>query len=351
MDFKYKRLVNWICENGGDLDRDIFMDSKSPDNRTLKVAADKPANVILMCVPKKCTISGNLVECTTKLLKEMSLGEESFYHPFVDILPSMETLRKQLPFLQETTTEYVQKYKQIIQNEANVLYNALQGSDLPNSYKTGNIALYAVALYHSRAWHTWGFIPLFDLCQHTNNPQRRGSVKQVDDFYTFSSGAEFTSGMEIQWEYNTESNIYLYRVYGIDTLFPINYVKFNLAIKPTVYLYELKKSILEQFNYTGAEVKLIFNDVGFNDRNLQLLRLIFCTDREFLDGCLGMSELVVPFLNLRNERTAVKKLCDSLRAQQLTTDLNDKYVQKYNEICDKNITLLQKHWVGLLSDN
>lgn len=79
-----QKVVEWIRENGGYVDEDIYLDGES-----LRVRKEKPKDAKLLEIPSKCFFKGSVMAVATGLYREFIKGEKSFFYPFLATLPKM----------------------------------------------------------------------------------------------------------------------------------------------------------------------------------------------------------------------------------------------------------------------
>lgn len=382
---KFENLVNWIKENGGEVDDDIFIDLVDEGNRTLKVSDNKYPNNLLIKVPKKCTIRcENEINRETKyiislkLLKEFNKGKESFYFPYLDILPTNDELYSHPIYkYNEADIEEIKEISDAVYNTLTAYNNDInkfydnyikENEELRDEYKTLSWARYIITLYHSRSWNVLGFIPLLDMIQHSTDPQEMSSVlSQEDGSLGFVNRKKLGKGGEMSHCYSLFSKINLYLNYGIDVNFEINYVPFTLTMNPENKLYDYKIACLKANNLYSGNNNLSFlcNESPFLPRVLIMMRILQLTefDLKMLRVFKNMKdeEQLEPLvfenniLSIENEYNSVKFLINYLENNKLQVkSRNMKYknliniLDNINEILDNKIENLKNYWKSLL---
>lgn len=164
---KYEKLFDWIRENNGYIDPDIYIFENENKERVLKTK-NKKVNIEAIVIPKKCCLlnEGDVIGLMKKLLNELQ-NPSSFYKPYIDVLPLPESFTTH-PFMNFNEDD-VPTIKKIC-NEAGEYLEKLHISF--NIIKTAlncaeSIAKYIFLLYNTRSWST-GFIPVIDMMNHSD---------------------------------------------------------------------------------------------------------------------------------------------------------------------------------------
>lgn len=157
---KFQALVNWVRENGGYVDKDVYV-----DGQLLRCKKDKLPLEVLIRIPYPLAIKGeSWIYHTIELLNEIGKGKESFYYPYIDMLPSMFEM-KEHPFFKfkEDDIQHIEK----INLEASLLlknlykdYNQLKEKGCSQDEE---MLKYAIIITSCRARERDGFTPVLDM--------------------------------------------------------------------------------------------------------------------------------------------------------------------------------------------
>lgn len=329
---KFENLVKWVEENGGYVDKDLYLFVDENGDRCLKIKKPKLAKELLAVIPKECNISGKTwIETCLNLLSEFPKEEKSFYHPYLEMLPKMEML-KDHPFFKFEEKE-VETIKSIHFESGTRLKNLylniellkVVSSDLaiPGMYKTEKWLKYILLLCNTRSWGSIGMIPIIDLLQHTQQGDNCNTVSFGDRTHLHCKQLNINDSLSLCYREGSISDFYI--SYGIPIL-DINYINAVLEI-PT--LTEKQKKLI------GSIVTLYFSDVGLDLNTLKQLRVITMKENEDFNN-----NLVHPELNKRCAQF-VLPILEKSRIKQVP--VHDRYkifyniIAKHNEIIDKSI--------------
>lgn len=165
---KYEKFFDWIRQNNGYVDPDLYIFENENKERILRTKSKK-VNTEVMIIPKKCCIlseTQNNLEIMSNMLKEFQ-NPNSFYKPYIDILPSYDTFSKHvfsifseadIPSVKEICLEagsHLEKLHECFK----IVKDKLKCSEM--------IAKYIYLLYNTRSWSN-GFIPLIDMMNHSD---------------------------------------------------------------------------------------------------------------------------------------------------------------------------------------
>lgn len=186
---KYQVMFEWIRQNGGYVDEDLYIEENESKDRLVKTRKKKE-KVDLMIIPKKCCIEGeNQLEIMKNMLKELSssdMGSFSFYKPYLDTLPPFSSFSNH-PFLNfneadipiiKTINEEAGFHLEKLHKIFNEVKNEL------NCYEEK--AKYVFLLFNTRSWST-GFVPLVDLMQHSETRCNINTLVKTENEYKISA--------------------------------------------------------------------------------------------------------------------------------------------------------------------
>lgn len=166
---KFETLVNWVRENGGYVDKDVYA-----EGQLLKCKKNKLSLEVLIRIPYPLTIQGDSwIDHSIRFLNEIDKGKESFYYPYIDILPTISEM-KEHPFFKfkEDEIEYIEK----INLEASLilknLYKDYKQLKENSKIEDEELLKYIVIITSCRARENAGFTPILDMLipsLYTNN--------------------------------------------------------------------------------------------------------------------------------------------------------------------------------------
>lgn len=167
---KYNKFFEWIRSNGGYIDPDIYIyENENGSNQRVVKTRVKKVNTEVMSIPQKCCMLNfekNNIEIMKTMLKELQ-NPNSFYKPYLDILPSFESFKNH-PFLIFNEDDIL-PIKEICYEASVHLEKLFICFDIAKKELkcSEELAKYVFLLYITRSWST-GFMPLIDMMQHSN---------------------------------------------------------------------------------------------------------------------------------------------------------------------------------------
>lgn len=182
---KYEVMFEWIRQNGGYIDEDLFIHENESEERIVKTKKRKE-NVDLITIPKKCCIEGdNQLEIMKNILKEISTPN-SFYKPYLDTLPLFSSFSNCV-FLNFEAKD-VSIIKTINEEAGFHFENQLNffGIVKKELNCSENMAKYIFLLCTTRSWST-GFVPLVDLMQHSESRCNIQTLSKAKNDYKISA--------------------------------------------------------------------------------------------------------------------------------------------------------------------
>lgn len=256
------------------------------------------------------------------LLHERSKDSQSFWYPYIQLLPQTYTT----PFFHresyvETTTVYY--LTETMRQSMIEVWDLVALKNL-----TLEDFLWAYTVISSRAFKIpelgTTLIPLADLANHVSFAQEAnlrtvGVDKQTDRFILKATEKSIVEGEELCLKYNSDlSNWQLLLYYGFtiennpfDSI--ILELKFN---EDEDYEMEMKKMLLINLNddlSLDHELKLTEDESIISDNLLASLRLVVMTDKELEEyNISNIEKLFSTKVNVDNERRALTKLLNML---------------------------------------
>jgi hypothetical protein len=225
---RFKNLCNWINENGGYVSDKIDIE-ETIYGRSIKCKSDIDPDEILFNLPKKLLLNKENLnlkidgdnfneKCTVviSLLLEIK-NEESFWQPYIDILPHMSELEKhplilhmsnKFPKISETLNNNLYSLQEDLYN----IFNFINDNFKIEGILTEEI-IWAYLIVTTRMWKNFGLVPLADLFQHKNNSTIYLKNTE-DDFIGMKSDHMIQSGETIFDNYNINDDTVLFTNYG-----------------------------------------------------------------------------------------------------------------------------------------
>jgi hypothetical protein len=376
---KYTKLIDWIKNNGGYIDDTIYIEIIEDGNRTMKVSQNRSIGDILIKIPKKCTITTDETEefhlkISHKLLQEFSKGDESFYKDYLNILPSLNQFSTH-PFYKYTDMKKIENISNYVYNYLNRFHisvdyfyeNYVKNDEhLPNEFKTIEWCKYVLILNSTRAWGTYGFVPVIDMIQHSFNLSDLNCVLENESGeLIFLNRKDLNRMNELSLGYNTYPNLDLYLNYNIYNRTDIGYIPIHCTLDKNSEIYQFQKDCLKRYNFETINDKItliLMND--FNPMNVLISRIMQMTEIDLkLLSTLYNFEKSDDLNNLnfsntvsmRNEYITIKYLINTINQLKIPIQNRDyeyetiiNLIDTHNTILDKNINYLKQYWQSLL---
>lgn len=358
---EYTKLIEWIKENGGFVDEDIYVNTISTGNRSLCTKNPKKESSRLIQIPKKCTIfsyTDNMYDTCINFIKEYS-NSESFYKPYFNTLPTVEQFKcfhplylydkSDLKEIEEICAKAAVCLKKSFE-EVDTLYSKLcETKEILTSCQTVECAKFCIAMYYTRGWKDCGFVPLVDMMQHVQESENTHSLMPMGNFVSLYCKA-CESG-ELTACYKTANQIELYVQYGILEN-DINFLDISLEI-PSLTLYQ--KNCLIKNRLFSNPITLHFSNKNLVLNTIKKARIISILDKEIKSETLFLSNTCI---SIDNDRRAIMFLRKVL--QQLIIPEQQTYSEKYfpihvlaesiNSIIKNTLNELNNMWLSYLQN-
>lgn len=234
----YTNLKSWIIENGGAVSDKVLLNTVN-NIRGLYSTEKIEKDEVLCSLPQKCILNITEYDATLDeynvnerfyklchlLATELYYDTDSFYYPYLKLLPSPEDLKSH-PYLYFTLDDInlmamhypqVGTYLKNIYNKSNKLLTNYLMVDplLPKYMHSLDFARYIVVLYHTRVWESYGFLPISDLANNTLNLSKSKLTFSCDEHFVKTSFShEVANDVEINWMYNKNNVLMTYLNYG-----------------------------------------------------------------------------------------------------------------------------------------
>lgn len=336
---KFENVVRWVEENGGYVDKDIYLYVYENGDRCLKTKKYKDDKEVLFRIPYECYIQGkSWYEVCVKLLNEFSKGKDSFYYPYLCMLPTISDF-KDYPLFKYNEDEIIviQKlnkecgrllqdcYKRIYTLEQ-IVKNLL----LPEYFKNRHLLKYVISLCNTRFFGTAGLIPIVDMLQHVQQKESCNVIIQIQDETIVDNLYKLNTGDSLTFCYRPGSMADLYITYGIPPILDVNYISACL-IFPDITEKQKKLIYIDYKDRTC----FYFSDNGIDIMTLRKARILTYDDN---------------LINLDANRKAIDLLMEVLKLsfEEEYPVLNDRYkifhdiTAKQNEIIRKSIEDFKK---------
>lgn len=298
---KFENLVRWVEENGGYIDKDIYLHVYENGDRCLKTKKYKDDKEVLFRIPCECYIQGkSWYEVSVKLLGEFSKGKDSFYYPYLCMLPSISNFKNHPLFkynedeiaiiakLNKECARLLQDcYKRIF-----TLEQIVKNLILPEYFKNREILKYVICLCNTRFFGTSGLIPIVDMLQHVQQKESCNVIIQIQEETIVDNMYKLNPEDSLTFCYRPGSMADLYITYGIPIL-DINYISVCLTFPDIT---EKQKKLLE-----GSNVTFYFSDHGIDAVTLRKARIL---NDEYDDNLIANKKaihLLTQVLNLSFE--------------------------------------------------
>lgn len=192
LDEKYQLLKKWILDNNGFINEKLDFTYINNENRYIVSNNDINPEELLFSIPDKLCINNKLINDIPNInninidnldinsimiliLKyHFSLGENSFYYPYLNLLPSYEDYNYHP--LYKYNDELGKKWRTISNKIVDMIESQIRIIDkiFDNFTKLGiNITYQEVKYYYmiiiTRQWTNVGLVPFADLLQHSNS--------------------------------------------------------------------------------------------------------------------------------------------------------------------------------------
>jgi hypothetical protein len=280
---KFDNLKHWITANGGHISNIILTCGQY--GRSYTAAAEIQPNDNLVSIPKSLWIDENssnvkhLAELSScekimiSLLLELRKGRESFYFPFIDLLPSYEEFETH-PLVEvdfNLDSLKIEKWKVICPGFADNIISLIDFYHRHYQHVTSYIEItkeefkYVYLLYLTRNWHK--FVPGADLFQHRRYKSLKGYNE--DDNFKISSGDSYSIGEDVYINYGNKTNVELMFQYGFKTdidFIPVYIPNFecdeSLELTPLGPNRELTRNLERLFNDDMKAIEFLLSYIS-----------------------------------------------------------------------------------------
>ena len=344
----------------------IYLDGDSQDDRSLYISENICHDTELISIPDKCRIKADGINNTCILLIKEFANPDSFYRPYLNLLPCVNNLQH-LPLYKYTpeTLPNLPTFKNTLIyyfNQAIELLNLLVKEELPETFKTFHWALYAMALYHSRAWGRSGFNPLIDLIQHENNTNLTNSVNESEEWTKFFTRKMYGMNTKLSWCYSKSNKLSLYTNYGIDHTVDQDYfpIKFNFdSSKASETLLNFINDVLKRnkiYFYDKDVINLVFTP-ELDEKLFNTVRMLLLNDSEvelLKEKQIDLSFDKKLFISARNELLTFKVLLKQLEnySKNFVYNGDDIIIKEIcfdiNNFINNSKEILKEKWLDLI---
>jgi len=346
MDNKFKNLIDWINNNNGFINNSLTIKDNN-SNRSVFSTCTLKKEDLLVKIPSTLIFNytffenkpdleyKSIIETEKKdntllniilLIKEKYKQENSFFYPYINILPLDFSYHPLYYFLNNDASylEYA-NYKLYITFIIQKNYILLITKYITCNYKEikKDDIIWAYFIFLTRSWSHNGLVPYIDMFQHSNLSSMLLNNKKVE--YTLSLCENINENSEIFDSYNVFDDEALYSTFGFlskDTLqFSSCPIK-ELNMKFENNNFDLIKKTLIENNISN---KLYLSNKDLTNL-MELLRIYFLSTNE-----LKYIDINTKFyknqISLENELTCYKFLIKNfqhiLLLNQCTLDNNN----------------------------
>jgi hypothetical protein len=386
----FDKLVNWVNQNGGFVSPKLAMDETDKNNRSMYAKEKINSGEQLFLVPPLLCIQSNDTappevplpiqrdyQLIKELLKQWTLGDKSFYEPYLSYLPSYSSFitnpmyhlyfhRQELVLVQK-----ISLYAPLIQqklSQLDLLIQLMLNEPIAQQYSaTTNKSLqegvlYAYLLIHSRSWNDFGLVPIADLLQHTYK-----STMFLEPGTKMVAKVEYEPGQKIFDNYGVIDDMLLYLGFSFYE------TKENDMVELSLPPYDKKETQLDQFKvYWLSQLphrKYVLSSKEIYPPIIHYLRIVSLSDKD-------MSRIIwndtKPFyenlISLENEVEVIKQLIYLVsKAKNFNQEMVDeanktmqlfspssvhyhfaKLTLVHEKIFKNNIEVLLQNWLGIL---
>lgn len=347
-------LIKWVEDNGGFVDKDIYLHTYPNGDRSLKSKKFKHYDDVIIRIPYNCFITGSSwIECCIKLTNEFYKKDKSFYYPYLAMLPKISAF-SEYPLFKFSSKDDINiinniypecaNLLKILYSEIDELSTIINNLEFPPEFKTLEWKKYIIALHHTRAWKV-GFIPVLDLIQHTQSETNKtcNSILFIkEESVIFSKNIQ--PDLDLYYCYRPGNIADFYISYGIPPILDINCVNIHISIDN---MSQIQKDLMIKFNYGLNPISLNFAEKDIDLDTLKKARILTFDEDKINDDFPTTT-------TLENNKNAIKLIILVLKKsfQKLPEIKYEKYniiydiVNKHNEIIEKSIKEFQAYWMN-----
>jgi hypothetical protein len=349
---KFENLKKWIIHNGGFVHPSLGIDLSCPENRIIIANEKILKDEVILQIPKKLTIRSDanikvhknfsFIQETIRMIpvlhKEFSLGEDSFYYPYLSMLNGLESYKTHPHYIFMKRPDFEKDWKRI-SNIISLLSTKTLKERIMNLYIQKNMnlnidndtVLYYHLLFMTRTWSEIGFVPFADLFQSTQSsnmalvPKLR---KQEDDnnvFYELVIDRDYEANDVIYINYMIFDESLLYSNFGF--IDDINETRNDndrtIQIRPEKY----KRVNDSEFEIFKEDVLKIFpmnknyiSTAGISKPLHQYLRILNLTEKDYQS--INDKSLIIKdeMISLDNELSVLRSILNFLNSTSFPTE-------------------------------
>lgn len=281
---KFQDLVRWIEKNGGYVDNDIYLYIYENGDRCLKTQKYKEDKAVLFRIPYECNIQGkSWYEICIKLLSEFSKGKESFYYPYLCMLPPISDFKNYSLFKYNEDEIFVienlnKECGRILKDWYKNVYTLeqiIKNLSLPEKFKTKEMLKYVISLYNTRSFGSLGLVPVIDMLQHSQNNQSCNVVMFLENEGVVDCTVKLNPEDTLTYCYRPGGMADLYTTYGIPIL-DVNYFCACLQF-PNITDKQKKQLKMKE---EDKNVKFYFSDSGLDSLTFQRAKILSMSEDE-----------------------------------------------------------------------
>jgi len=355
---KFIQLKKWIIENGGTVNDKITIRTNDQYNRSIYSTDKIGKGEVIINIPKNICISmdkfstipgsekidiSNInfnIILSMVLLYHWSLKEKSFFYPYINLLPSLESFAYHPVYkftenngwdkISSKITKLIENHHKMIE----IIYNKITEINQSHTIFRKNIVKYenikwCYLILISRQWNNTGLVPLADLFQHSSKSTML--LQTLNENNTMTIGEDVDTGIEIFDNYALYDDVLILTSFGfIDNNEDENYnryvkILFNKNLnKVETSLDRFKNSELDKYMSTTRIFYMTNN--GIQNYLLEYLRIFFLDENDI--KIINMNEAYyTKMISLNNESRVFSGIFELIK--------NNKYIndQTHYDTC------------------
>lgn len=341
---KFELLREWITSNGGFINDKVSLKKLDIHNNAIVASDIIKTDEEIISIPQSLCIDVNKFTDITglednnydlnfKMLVmlsiEMKKKEESFFFPYINLLPDYKsfsyhpifkfnnTVAPKWKQISESVTQLIETQIQTIEKYTK-LYRELV-SDTDDDYIKW---LYLLVI--TRQWNSSGLVPVADLFQHSNMSTML--LTPIDNSNKFTTKADIAKNDMIYDNYGVYDDIMLYTTFGfIDKIEDNELGRFmkltlNFNFDDSTFLNRLKQNELTL--YMKQPKILYMTNLGIHNYVLEFMR-IYCLNENDLKMINPSEQFYTKLISLENEARVYSTIMELIKKFKLSITKND----------------------------
>lgn len=350
MNERFENLIKWVRDNGGYVNDNLMLKGDD-ENRYICASSNIPEKEKLFDIPTGCCITldtyakiPNINDEINKptsefkiffaLLYHLSLGSESFYSVYCDMLPRYSNF-KYHPIYQynDTIKECWSKISSLFVKTLEAQYIELE--KMYTIFKNTNIIDPAFVTYDnvkwcymltlSRQWNV-GLVPIADLLQHSSTSEMALDVSTGTSYFMTAS-KQISKDAIIYDTYGIQNDLKMLNGYGFvddvenDTLQRYLPLTINITSGGSIFA---KLKHIETSEFMKKNQLFVFTSAGLHEELKQLIRISVLSEKDF-KNVLVDTEYYKTMISVDNELSVYQNLF--LLVKQQTDNFTDDEIK------------------------